>query len=47
VTGDKGGRAVFNQFHVEWLPWNDPRILLDVDEPGDEETLLKAYFHPG
>lgn len=44
VTGDRGGRAVFNQFKVEWLPWVDARITLDVDQPGDEEILCRAYF---
>ncbi|MDY6846058.1 MAG: selenium cofactor biosynthesis protein YqeC [Chloroflexota bacterium] len=39
VTGDKGGRAVINQFDVDWLPWVDGRILLDVDRPGDYERL--------
>lgn len=43
VTGDQGGRAVFNQFEVDWLPWMDARILMDVDEPGDDQALLDAY----
>lgn len=44
VTGDKGGRAVINQFEVDWLPWTDERILMDVDQEGDYERLLRAYF---
>ena len=44
VRGDQGGRAVFHQFDVDWLPWMDERVLLDVDEPEDEQTLLDAYF---
>ncbi|MFW5713318.1 MAG: selenium cofactor biosynthesis protein YqeC [Brevefilum sp.] len=43
VRGDRGGRAVFDQFEVDWLPWDDERILLDVDEPGDYERLLEAF----
>jgi molybdenum cofactor cytidylyltransferase len=43
VKGDRGGRAVINQFEVDWLPWEDRRILLDVDQAGDYERLLKAY----
>ncbi len=43
VEGDRGGRAVFGQFEVDWLPWIDDRILLDVDEEGDYERLLEAY----
>ncbi|HAF48406.1 MAG TPA: putative selenium-dependent hydroxylase accessory protein YqeC [Anaerolineaceae bacterium] len=43
VNGDRGGRAVINRFDVDWLPWEDRRILLDVDRVGDYERLLKAY----
>jgi len=46
VSGDKGGRAVFDQFDVDWLPWVDDRILLDVDTQADLERLKSAYF-PG
>jgi molybdenum cofactor cytidylyltransferase len=42
VEGDRGGRAVFNQFAVDWLDWADERILWDVDEPGDYKRLLEA-----
>jgi molybdenum cofactor cytidylyltransferase len=44
VSGDQGGRAVFNQFQIDWLPWIDSRINIDVDEPGDEKRLREAYF---
>ncbi|KUK45776.1 MAG: hypothetical protein XD73_1350 [Anaerolinea thermophila] len=44
VEGDRGGRAVINRFEVDWLPWVDRRILLDVDREGDYERLLRAYF---
>jgi molybdenum cofactor cytidylyltransferase len=44
VKGDKGGRAVINQFDVDWLPWIDPRILLDVDKSGDYRKLKEAFF---
>jgi molybdenum cofactor cytidylyltransferase len=44
VEGDRGGRAVINRFEVDWLPWIDNRILMDVDSPGDYERLLWAYF---
>ena len=43
IQGDRGGRAVFGQFPMDWLAWVDDRILLDVDEPGDYERLLSAY----
>jgi len=45
VRGDKGGRVVINQFDVDWLPWIDRRILLDVDQEGDYGRLKRAY-HP-
>jgi len=28
---------------VDWLPWADDRILLDVDRPGDYERLKRMY----
>jgi molybdenum cofactor cytidylyltransferase len=45
VTGDVGGRSLFKQYPVEWIPWIDSRINLDVDHPGDKETLWNAYFN--
>ena len=44
VTGDQGGRAVIHQFEVDWLPWIDDRVLMDVDEDGEMDRLLNAYF---
>lgn len=44
VTGDQGGRAIFSQYQVEWLPWVDSRLLMDVDVAGDIEHLERAYF---
>ena len=46
VSGDKGGRAVFSKFNVDWLPWIDDRILMDVDTQEDLERLQEAFF-PG
>jgi molybdenum cofactor cytidylyltransferase len=31
LEGDVGGRAIFHKHHVEYLPWHDDRLLLDVD----------------
>lgn len=39
LTGDVGGRAIFNKFQVEFLPWHDDLILFDVDKPEDYERL--------
>jgi molybdenum cofactor cytidylyltransferase len=44
IQGDRGGRAVFQSFTVDWLPWVDDRILLDVDREGDLEILTERYF---
>ena len=46
VSGDQGGRAVFNQYKIDWLDWIDERYLLDVDRPGDEKRLYQAFFAP-
>jgi CTP:molybdopterin cytidylyltransferase MocA len=44
VSGDQGGRAVFNKFKVDTIPWIDDRALLDVDQVGDYDRLIRAYF---
>jgi molybdenum cofactor cytidylyltransferase len=40
LTGDVGGRAVFSKHKVEYLPWHDDALLLDVDTPEDYERLV-------
>jgi len=44
ITGDEGGRAAFNKFKVDTLPWIDDRALLDVDQVSDYDKLIRAYF---
>jgi molybdenum cofactor cytidylyltransferase len=44
VSGDQGGRAAYNKFKVDNLPWIDDRALLDVDQVGDYDRLMQAYF---
>jgi molybdenum cofactor cytidylyltransferase len=44
VVGDQGGRAVFKKFNIDWLDWVDERFTLDVDRPGDELRLYRAFF---
>jgi len=34
-----GGRALFGKYKVEYLPWHDEALLLDVDTPEDYERL--------
>ncbi len=43
LEGDIGGRALFADFLVEWVSWDDPRCLLDIDTPHDYQTLLELY----
>lgn len=40
IQGDVGGRAVFHKHRVEYLPWHDDRLLLDVDTPEMYQRLL-------
>jgi molybdenum cofactor cytidylyltransferase len=40
IEGDSGGRAIFHKHRVEYLPWYDDRLLLDVDTPEQYEHLL-------
>ena len=40
LTGDVGGRTLFSRYPVSWLPWNDERVLFDVDTLEDYQALL-------
>ena len=40
LEGDVGGRAVFHKHRVEYLPWHDDRLLLDVDTPDMYQRLI-------
>jgi molybdenum cofactor cytidylyltransferase len=39
LTGDTGGRAIFDRHRVEYLPWHDDILLFDVDKPEDYQRL--------
>lgn len=39
LRGEVGGRALFSRYAVEYLPWHDAALLLDVDTPQDYERL--------
>ena len=41
LTGDQGGRALFQRYPPHWLPWHDERLLLDLDTPEDYAILKK------
>ena len=42
LQGDVGGRAVFHKHKVEFLPWHDDALLLDVDTPEDYQRLIES-----
>jgi molybdenum cofactor cytidylyltransferase len=39
ITGDIGGRAIFDKHPVSFLPWHDDILIFDVDKPEDYERL--------
>ncbi len=41
LTGDIGGRAIFSKYKVEYVPWHDDILLLDVDKPEDYQRLVE------
>jgi molybdenum cofactor cytidylyltransferase len=41
LQGDVGGRAVFWKHQVEYMPWHDDRLLLDVDTEADYRRLIE------
>jgi len=43
LSREQGGRALFSHFPVQWLPWHDPSLLLDVDTLEDYERLVELY----
>jgi len=40
IEGDVGGRAIFHKHRVEYLPWHDDRMSLDVDTPEQYQRLI-------
>lgn len=40
IEGDSGGRAIFHKHPVEYLPWHDDSLLLDVDTPEQYQRLI-------
>ena len=40
IQGDTGGRAIFHKHRVEYLPWHDDSLLLDVDTPEHYQRLI-------
>ena len=42
LEGDVGGRAIFHKHRVEYLPWHDDSLLLDVDTPEQYQRLISG-----
>jgi molybdenum cofactor cytidylyltransferase len=40
LSGDVGGRALFTKYAVDYVPWHDESLLLDVDTEDDYRKLL-------
>ena len=40
IQGDVGGRTIFHKHRVEYIPWHDDRMLLDVDTPEMYQRLI-------
>ena len=47
LAGDVGGRAVFAQHPVAYVPWHDANLLLDVDTPEDYQRLQRLADQSG
>ena len=42
LRGDAGARQVFSRYPPQYLPWNDPAPLWDIDTPADYQRLVNA-----
>jgi molybdenum cofactor cytidylyltransferase len=40
LEGDVGGRALFREYPVEYIPWHDEHLFFDVDDEDDYRKLL-------
>lgn len=39
LSGDVGGRAIFDKHKADYLPWHDDILIFDIDTPEDYERL--------
>jgi len=46
LQGDAGGRSLFKDHPPTPMPWQDERLLLDIDTPGDYQSLLDQHADP-
>jgi molybdenum cofactor cytidylyltransferase len=47
IEGDIGGRAIFNKYPIQWVPWHDQVQLLDVDTPEEYHKFLEENDQGG
>ena len=43
LSGDQGARQLFSRFPVEWMPWYDDTLALDIDIPEDFQRLQQTF----
>jgi molybdenum cofactor cytidylyltransferase len=43
LTGDAGGRTLFDVYETRSVPWEDDRIQLDIDTPEDYQALQSQW----
>jgi molybdenum cofactor cytidylyltransferase len=41
LQGDMGGRSLFSRYEVEFMPWHDSLLAMDIDTPEDYQKLLE------
>jgi molybdenum cofactor cytidylyltransferase len=40
VSGDKGAKAMLDQFTIEWVDWPDERLRMDIDSLEDYQAAI-------
>ena len=43
ITGDTGGRAIFDQYPISYVDWEDEGLLFDIDTPEDYRELSGVW----
>lgn len=43
LQGEQGGQALFSHIHLDYLPWLDGALLIDLDTPEDFQKLDQFY----
>ncbi len=41
LTGDQGGKGIFQEFNVTLVPWSRPEEFMDIDTKEDYQKLLE------